>query len=332
MHAPIAANDVDQVTRVWSGRRRPDATPDPSERIGAVVDDWLLIRLLGVGGMSAVYGAVGPHYEQVAVKVVARRGASQDTLRREAENEASLARAVTHPGLVGVHSVGSCADGSAYLVMDLLEGETLEERKFWHGGAIAHPAALPIFDDLLDVVAAVHDCGIVHHDIKPGNVFLTRHGRLKLVDFGLARTGREPCWPRGWFGTPGFVAPEQARGEVTQCDRRADVWSLGATMFTVLSGESVHAADTHEGEVVLAAMRPARSLRTVAREVPLALVEVVDRALAFDPKDRWTDARAMLAALRSVVRPREPLPSGVRLVDDASAPEVGSWGEVAARS
>ena len=157
--------------------------------------------------------------------------------------------------------------------------------------------AIPVFDGLLDIVAAAHDCTIVHHDIKPSNVFLVWSGQVKLLDFGLARRAGHGCETSVWFGTPGFVAPEQARGEVGEAGGQADVWALGATMFFVLSGEHVHPAPTLAEEVALAASTPARTLRDAAPDLPSSLVEVVDRALAFDRRDRWRDVRAMRAAL-----------------------------------
>ncbi len=305
---------TEPVTRVW-GDRRSGVELDPLERLGTVAGEWSLVGLLGVGGTSAVYEAVGRHGERVAVKVLRRPDVAPGDLLREATREARLTRAVGHTGVVDVRAVGSQVDGSAYLVMGLLEGHTLENRRYECGGAIAYAAALPLFDALFDVVAAAHDRGIIHHDLKPGNVFLTRSGQVKLIDFGLARTGLELDQPSGWFGTPGFVAPEQARGEITKCDRRSDVWSLGATMFVVLSGHGVHVAHTHDAEVPLAAAYPARSLRAVAPELPAALVALVDRALAFEPGARWTDVRAMHTALRSLVLPPGPRPSGVRLIE-----------------
>jgi serine/threonine protein kinase len=213
------------------------------------------------------------------------------------------------------------SDGTVYLPMELLEGETLEQRRHRAGGKLAPGAALRIFDALLDIVAAAHDHAIVHHDIKPGNVFFTRSGRVKLMDFGLARQGSQSLAPTVWFGTPGFIAPEQARGQLSGADCRSDVWALGATLFVSLSGEAVHPAATAMAEVELAGTTPARSLREAAPGLPRHVVETVDRALAFDAEHRWPDVRDLRAALRGPAPVTVPPPreqgSGVHRVGRA---------------
>lgn len=322
--------DDTPVTRVWSGGRRPVEEADPADRLGSNVCGWTLERLLGVGGTAAVYEATALEGERAAVKVLARRGVDEATLRRDAGREARLTRAVPHSGVTRVLGEATCTDGSAAIVMELLHGHTLDERRCVNGGALALHAALPIFDAMLDVAGAAHDAGVIHHDIKPGNVFLTRDGGVKLIDFGLARRKRETHFVGGWFGTPGFVAPEQARGEALRdCDSRADIWSLGATMFVVLSGHSVHPAMNHACEVSLAATRAARSLRTSAPDLPDALIEIVDRALAFEPTARWPSVRAMRAALREVIASLlAPRPSGVQLVADGPGVDAKHFGRL----
>jgi serine/threonine-protein kinase len=194
-------------------------------------------------------------------------------------------------------------DGSAFLVMDLLEGETIETRllrrgKLWPG------EVLPITYALLDVLAAAHDKAIVHRDIKPDNVFVTREGKVKLLDFGIARM-IEPGRPRttksgATMGTPAFMPPEQARGRWDLLDGRTDLWAVGATMYIQLTGHQVREADTPNEELLLAMTEPAPSLSELRPDLPPALIELVDKALAFEQEDRWPNARAMQAAVRMV--------------------------------
>jgi serine/threonine-protein kinase len=287
-------------------------------RVGRPLDtQWRLLRLLGVGGSSAVYEVIGDRGERAAVKLLSQHDLPLATLVVLAAREAALTRAVDHPGVVDMSREVLTEDGSVYLPMELLVGETLEQRRRLAGGSLPAADALTIFDALLDVVAATHDRDIVHHDLKPSNVFLTWSGQVKLLDFGLARRGCADPLPSAWFGTPGFVAPELVRGELGRIDGRADVWSLGAAMFLVLSGQHVHPAPTCAEEVALAGTMPARSLQEASPDLPPGVVELVDRALAFDPDDRWADVRAMRAALADHVPATAPTPreaeSGVHL-------------------
>jgi serine/threonine-protein kinase len=303
-------------------------------RVGARLDDrWRLLRLLGVGGSSAVYEVIGSCGERAAVKLLSQR-LPPATLALIASHEATLTRAVNHPGVVDMGSEVMTTDGAVYLPMELLVGETLEQRRRRAGGRLPLEVAIPIFDALLDIVAAAHESAIVHHDIKPSNVFLVWSGQVKLLDFGLARRAGHGCESSVWFGTPGFVAPEQARGEIGEAGGQADVWALGATMFFVLSGQHVHPAPTLAEEVALAASARARSLREAAPDLPAELIDVVDRALAFDREDRWSDVRALRAALpgaASVAERLSPERSGVhpRASSSASTVPAPSWAEAA---
>ncbi len=175
-------------------------------------------------------------------------------------------------------------------------------------------------DGLLDVLAAAHAVDIVHRDIKPENVFLTKEGIVKVLDFGIARLrqaslGEESEAADGGamphlrtrtgvtIGTPAFMPPEQALGRTDDVDALSDVWAVGATMFALIAGRIVHDAKTHMEVVIAAATAQAKSLGTIAPDTPKAIVEVVDKALAFKKEDRWQSAKAMQQALRTAFAP-----------------------------
>src|SRR5882762_1879820 len=273
-------------------------------RVGQLVRArWRLDSLLGVGGMAAVYAATHRNGKRVALKMLHSELSTNTEVRQRFVDEGYAANRVGHPGAVSVIDDDVSEDGSAFLVMDLLEGETLETRlhrrgKLWPGEVLA------IIDALLDVLAAAHDKGIVHRDIKPDNVFVTREGKVKLLDFGIARMV-EPGRPRttqsgATMGTPAFMPPEQARGRWDQLDGRTDLWSVGATMFIALTGQQVRQADTPNEELLLAMTQRPPSIGDVGATLPIALIELVDRALAFEQEDRWADAHAMQEAVRTV--------------------------------
>jgi serine/threonine protein kinase len=262
-------------------------------------DKWTLVQLLGVGGASAVYEAVHRNGHRVAVKVLSNPGASAPAIRLArslAARESRIANAIDHPGAVVVLDDDVNADGTAFLVMELLEGETLEEARRCSGGRVPLPRALWLLEQLLDVLAAAHERGIIHRDIKPENLFLTTAGQLKVLDFGLASVGLEDQDRPRWFGTPGFMAPEQARGAATETDALTDLWAAAATFFVAVTGLLVHPERTTEA-IVEAAITADVDLSPLAIWAPVEVVDVFARALAFDKRHRWPSATAMRTAL-----------------------------------
>jgi serine/threonine protein kinase len=159
-----------------------------------------------------------------------------------------------------------------------------------------------IASSVLEVLAAAHEHGVVHRDVKPGNIFVTRDGRVKLLDFGVARVGERLgvsviTQAGSAVGTPEFMAPEQAAGRIEEIDALTDVWAVGATMFQLLSRRLVHEGALGHSAVIIAATRAAPPLRSVVPNVPAELARVVDRALSFERGARWPNARAMRKAL-----------------------------------
>jgi len=276
-------------------------------RVGTLVGKkFALQKLLGIGGMAAVYAARHRNGHRVALKIL--HGSLQTSHRQRARllREAYVANAVAHSGAVRIFDDGIDPEAGAYLVMELLEGATLAELHKRAPGGLPLPLVVALADQLLDVLAAAHARGIVHRDIKPGNLFVTEAGVLKVLDFGIARmmerlTGNTIETQQGaMLGTPAFMPQEQARGRWEEVDARSDLWAVGATVFTLTSGAYVHEAETPNEQLGLAMTTAARSLASVAPHLAERLVRVVDRALRYDPGERWQDARSMQAALRAL--------------------------------
>ncbi len=269
---------------------------------------YRLERLLGVGGMAAVYAGVHRNGRPVAVKLLHPELTLNEGIRERFLREGQVANAVEHPGAVAVLDDDVTEDGSAFLVMELLDGvtvESLNERNRLPIGAVCS-----IGLQALEVLEAAHARGVVHRDIKPANLFATREGAVKILDFGIARL-REPGATSGtqtglMLGTPAFMAPEQAIGRMSQIDARTDLWALGATLFTLVSGRPVHEAESVQEALVKAATEPARSLRSVAPKAPSWLVSVVDRALSFEQSARFATAHEMRAVLAQSAKDATP--------------------------
>src|ERR1019366_956817 len=211
-------------------------------RVGSTLrDKWRLDVLIGVGGMASVYAATHRNGSRAAVKLLHPELMLHSEVRARFLREGYAANAVGHDGCVKVIDDDTAEDGALYLVTELLDGETLEDRRVRAGGKLSEDEVLSIADQLLDVLAAAHEKGGVHRDIKPENIFVTRAGQVKVLDFGIARlrelSTKSTATKTGTtMGTPVYMPPEQALGQWDHVDGRSDLWAVGATMFHLLTG------------------------------------------------------------------------------------------------
>lgn len=280
---------------------RPRTPSDARDRrLGDRLAGWRLDAFLGEGASSTVHAATHEDGTRAAIKILrAALSFDRDQVERFVA-EAMLVGGIDHPGVVRVLANGETPDGCPYLVLELLEGQTLDELRQERGGRVPLAELSPIADALLDTLASVHDAGITHRDLKPHNVMVLASGGIKLLDFGLAKLrGRTADAAQNVVGTPTFMPPEQALGLPQKMDAQSDVWALGATLFHALSGQPVHVASHTSALLLASASSRARSLAEAAPDVPQAIVDVVDHALAYRKADRFADARAMRAAWRA---------------------------------
>jgi serine/threonine protein kinase len=279
-----------------------DVVARANARIGVLLKGkYTLDRILGTGGMATVYAATHRNGKQFAVKVLHADLSMRSETRTRFLREGYLANRVNHPGAVAVLDDDIADDGGAFLVMELLHGQTLEA--LWENNHSRLPLRLVagVGLQLLDVLAAAHARGLTHRDIKPGNLMLTDDGLVKVLDFGIARlrdVAAVSTTQTGMvMGTPAFMAPEQALAKADEIDAQTDLWATGATLYTLASGQMVHQGVNAQQILVRAATTPARSLAAVMPEAPSALRAVIDRALAFEKSKRWSNAAEMRGAL-----------------------------------
>jgi len=290
-----------------TGEARDDEAIDAAEasraRIGTIVDGYRLDAILGVGGTATVYRGVREDGRRAALKMLHGWLNADPRAKKRFLREATVANQLKHPAIVRMLSEGEDADGTAFLVMELAEGRTLEAHRVESGGRVGLDEVARFADDLLGILSVAHAQGIVHRDIKPANVLITPEGRLRVLDFGIARVTELSDTPSlvtrtgAVLGTVFFMAPEQALGVRDDIDARSDVWAVGATMFTLLSGQFVHRARTVNEALVLAATQPAPPVSRVCEGLPRPVAAVINRALSFDRGNRYKDATAMRAAL-----------------------------------
>ncbi|HKQ71940.1 MAG TPA: serine/threonine-protein kinase [Polyangiaceae bacterium] len=296
-----------------------------SRRIGQVLRErWRIERLLGEGGMAAVYAV--RHLTNggaFAVKMLHQEMSEREDIRERFRREGYAANKVGHPGVVKVIDDDVADDGSAFLLMELLEGESFTARA--NRGPLDDAELLRVIDEVLDILAAAHEQKIVHRDLKPDNIFLTNDGRVKLLDFGIARvldnvptsfktrTGTA-------IGTAPYMAPEQALGRVNDVDARSDLFSIGATMFRLIARRRIHEVKNDADLLVAMATMPAPPLSSVAPHASSPMCAIVDRALAFLPARRYSNARAMQSDVQALRRGEKP-----PFASDLAAKGIEPW-------
>jgi eukaryotic-like serine/threonine-protein kinase len=288
-----------------------DASPlTPEERraaksLGRVLGErWTLERVIGVGGMAAVYAGRAPDGSLAAIKLLHPEMALNTEVRQRFLREGMAANLVEHPGAVRVVDHATADDEeTTYLVMELLDGESLADRRARN--PVTPDELLDVLDQTLDVLIAAHGRGLVHRDLKPDNLFLTREGRVKVLDFGLARflesmPGDLKTRTGIAMGTLPYMAPEQALGKRDEIDGRTDLFALGAVAFRILSGRRVHEADSEARLLMAMATQPAPPISSLVPSVPESVAAIVDLALAFARDARYPDARTMQNDVRAV--------------------------------
>jgi len=285
MNVPEVAEDSELISR-WLGR--------------TINNKYVVQSVVGNGGMAVVYAVKHRNGKRFALKMLHRELSLNSFIRQRFVREGYVANRVEHDGAVGILDDDITDDGSAFLVMELLHGVTLERMWEAAGNHLTLECVLEIAEQLLDVLAAAHLQNIVHRDLKPANVFITRAGVVKILDFGIARLreGDGSKTESGTtLGTPLFMPPEQASGRSRDVDARTDLWAVGATMFSLLSGQYVHDGENAAQVLIAVATTPSRSLAIAAPDMPPDVVALVDKALAFHNEDRWETAVEMRAAV-----------------------------------
>jgi TolB-like protein len=273
---------------------RTEREPAPGDTIGR----YHIVRRLGSGGMGVVYLAHDPRLDRsVALKLLPSHLSADGAARRRFEEEARAASALDHPNIVTVYEIGDAPDGSIFIAMALCEGITL--RAELDAGVPSLERVLALGTQLADGLAAAHRCGVVHRDIKPGNIIVTPDGVARIVDFGVAKTrSSETDDIRYTPGTISYMSPEQTRG--ADVDARSDVWALGVLLYEMLTGRlPFEGTDRH---ALVAAIRNANPepLARLRPDAPAALSRFVTRCLSQHPAQRPRDGAAAAAEMRAL--------------------------------
>jgi len=276
---------------------------DADGLVGRRLDHFEVLGTLGGGGMGTVYRARDVALERIVALKVLPEDLNEPALIARFKREARAQARLSHPNVVPIYFIGE-QDTRHYFAMELVEGASLdavlEER-----GALGWATALEYMLDVSRALRQAHQRGLIHRDLKPGNLLLTPEGHIKVADFGLAKPivdEDQALTQEGAFlGTPMYIAPEQARG--VDVDHRADMYAMGATFFHLLSGQPVFSAPTPMAVIVKHVSEPAPSIDSLGVEVPRAMIKILSRLLAKAPEDRFADYDALITALEAA-RPR----------------------------
>jgi serine/threonine protein kinase len=252
-----------------------------------------IIRLLGQGGMGAVYQAHDKELErQVAIKVIRADMAANPEILQRFKQELILARQITHKNVIRIFDLGQ-ADGIKFITMEYIEGENLQgvlRRK----KKLEPAEAANILAQVCRALEAAHNEGVIHRDLKPQNIMLDKSGRAYVMDFGIARSmlGAGMTQTGALIGTPDYMSPEQAKGQTL--DARSDLFSIGIIFYEMLSGQVPFDADTTMGKLWKRTNEPARPLDELDKTIPRPLSDIVRKCLEIEPQKRFASAGELL--------------------------------------
>jgi len=311
----VASAVVGPALDEWQGEELKEAeASDPLELEGKRVNRYVVEAHLGGGGMGVVYRARDTRLgRDVALKFLPTHLAASGEARERFMREAKAASALDHPNIGTVYeineteaAVGTVSAGQRYIAMAYYDGETLKAKNA-REGPLPMEEAMGYAVQIAEGLAKAHAAGIIHRDVKPANVIVTEEGRVKIVDFGLARTVDQSDLTRTGqtLGTVAYMSPEQARGETV--DEQTDIWSLGALLYEMLTGRRPFRGMRPEVVIYSILNEDPAPLSECRPEVSPALTAVVDRCLTKDPADRYPDAEALLDDLQAVRDGRKPL-------------------------
>jgi serine/threonine-protein kinase len=273
--------------------------------IGRVVAQYKILRKLGEGGMGSVYLAHDTELDrQVALKFLTKRVSADDPAMTRFKREARAVAALNHPAIIDIYEIGA-DDGAPYIAMPYIEGEILSD--LMARGPLSVEQSTEIVHQICAGLERAHAAGIVHRDIKPGNILVDRNGRVKILDFGLAKMEAEPqvTADHSLLGTVCYMSPEQARGE--EVDGRSDIFSLGCVLYEMLAGHRAFQGERAVGVLYAIEHAEPRKIRDSNPVVPPALERVVGKMLAKKPAQRYDSVAEVAADL-----PLDPSSGSIR--------------------
>jgi serine/threonine-protein kinase len=291
---------------VHDGRTEKVAAPpliEPDGHIGR----FHIRRSLGAGGMGEIFEATDTDLQRtVAIKVLASKYVEDETMKQRFVREARMASQLNHPNIATIYEIGEAA-GNPYIVMEYVEGQTLSDRIA--SGPLDFETIFDVGRQVADALAEAHERGVVHRDIKSSNIMLTRKGKVKVLDFGLAKplpvTGRAVSKTRltesgVLLGTVSYMSPEQATGK-SEVTHLSDIFSLGVVLYEMTTGRLPFEGETYFQTIEAISKRAPSSVRKHRRDAPEKLTDMIERALKKSPAERFQSATEIASKLTEVI-------------------------------
>jgi len=288
--------------------------------IGKTISHYKILEKLGQGGMGVVYKAKDTRLKRTVALKFLPPSISDATARKRFVQEAQAASSLDHPNICSIHEIDETPDGRMFIVMPCYEGESLQVKI--ERGPMGVEEAVLVAIQVASGLSKAHEKGIVHRDVKPGNIFVTSDGLAKIVDFGLAKlSGRTKLTRSGAApGTVIYMSPEQLKGG--DVDLRSDIWALGVVLYEMITGETPFRGDYEQAMMYSILNEEPDSLTDLRVGIPMELERIVKMALAKVPGERYESARAFLADLESLRKQLEPGISEERLSKRQRQPSV----------
>ncbi|MGD8415020.1 MAG: protein kinase, partial [Candidatus Latescibacterota bacterium] len=283
--------------------------------IGQTVSHYRILEQLGEGGMGVVYKAEDLRLKRTVALKFLPREIRDDTAKKRFLHEAQAASSLEHPNICSIHEIDQTPDDRAFIVMPCYDGESLQQRL--ERGPLEWAHAVSVAAQVASGLTKAHENGIVHRDIKPGNIMLTGDGLVKILDFGLAKlSGRTKLTRTGTApGTVSYMSPEQFKGDAV--DQRADIWALGVVLYEMVTGQPPFSADYEQAVMYSIVNEEPKAVRGLQPDIPADLELVIDRMLSKDPGDRYQTAGELGQALQSLnAGPAQPVPRQTGAPDD----------------
>ncbi|MHC4520458.1 MAG: protein kinase domain-containing protein, partial [Planctomycetota bacterium] len=300
---------LDQVDSLFDSLRHADASdfpmaPTGKELVGEKVGAFNVLEVIGRGGMGVVYKGQDSRLDRiVAIKAMPAHLLENRTAQARFRREARVLASLSHPNIAIIYDVIERDKGLTYLILEYVAGETLAERLA--RGPLGLKEALPLCRQIVEAVSAAHDKGVIHRDLKPTNIKITPEGRVKVLDFGLAKATHEAAsrdmtvtQVGQLIGTPAYMSPEQIRG--TPIDRRTDIWSFGCVLYQMLTGEAPFEGKT-VSDTVAHVLEREPDWQRLPPEIPPGVRELLRRCLEKDPQRRLQDMSDVNAVIEGTL-------------------------------
>ena len=269
-----------------------------NQLIGKKIHHYKILEQLGVGGMGIVFKAQDLKLDRiVALKFLPHYFSADEERKKRFIQEAKAASALDHPNICTIHEINSTEDGQIFIAMSYYEGETLKQRI--EQGPLSMEDALDITIQMAEGLSNAHEKGILHRDIKPGNIIITKDGTVKIVDFGIAKiAGLTMTKSNTLLGTVAYASPEQLRGQTV--DQRSDIWSIGVVLSEMLTGELPFKGEYEEAMYYSILNEEPETVNKLQEVAPRALTRIVHQSLEKDPNVRYDSCTSLLTDLKSI--------------------------------